>query len=419
MTAHSEPATTRTAPADSSENVAAPAPAPAASAENAADPADAFTRLYGRTPEGVWAAPGRVNLIGEYTDFNDGFVMPLALPHTARAAVARRTDGELRLHSADIPGGVVSLRVDELAPHQGHDWAAYPAGVVWALREAGHPVTGADIHLTSTVPTGAGLSSSAALEVVTAFALNDLFGLGLSAAELALLGQRAENDFVGVPCGIMDQMASACCTDGHALYLDTRDLTQRQVPFDLAAHGLRLLVVDTRVKHALGDGAYAERRAACEAGAAALGLRTLRELPYEGLGAALEALARGGADESVVRCVRHVVNENHRVEQVIALLDAGDVGAAGPVLDAGHASLRDDLRVSCPELDLVVSAAVKAGALGARMTGGGFGGSAIVLVDEASADTVAGAVTAAFAAAGYMEPGIFPAVPSAGARRLA
>ncbi|MFB6714963.1 MULTISPECIES: galactokinase [unclassified Streptomyces] len=383
------------------------------------EPTAAFTELYGSAPEGVWAAPGRVNLIGEYTDFNDGFVMPLALPHTARAAVARRADGELRLHSADVPGGVVRLRVDELAPHQGHGWAAYPAGVVWALREAGHPVTGADIQLTSTVPTGAGLSSSAALEVVTALALNDLFELGLSAPELAVIGQRAENAFVGVPCGVMDQMASACCTEGHALYLDTRDLTQRQVPFDLATHGLRLLVVDTRVKHELGDGAYAERRAGCEAGAAALGLRTLRELPYDGLGAALDTLTEAGADESVVRYVRHVVSDNERVERVIALLDAGDVRAAGPILDAGHASLRDDLRVSCPELDLVVSAAGEAGALGARMTGGGFGGSAIVLVDEAQADTVAKSVLEAFASAGYAAPRIFPAVPSAGARRLA
>jgi galactokinase len=378
----------------------------------------AFTELYGTAPEGVWAAPGRVNLIGEYTDFSDGFVMPLALPHTARAAVARRTDGELRLHSTDVPGGIVRLRLDELAPHQGHGWAAYPAGVLWALREAGHPVTGADIQLTSTVPTGAGLSSSAALEVVTALALNDLFELGLSASELAVIGQRAENAFVGVPCGVMDQMASACCTEGHALYLDTRDLTQRQVPFDLAAHGLRLLVVDTQVKHALGDGAYAERRAGCEAGAAALGIRTLRELPYDGLGAALDTLAEAGVDESVVRYVRHVVSDNERVKQVIALLDAGDVRGAGPVLDAGHASLRDDLRVSCPELDLVVSAAGEAGALGARMTGGGFGGSAIVLVEEAQADTVAKSVLAAFASAGYAAPRIFPAVPSEGARRL-
>ncbi|MFE7264838.1 galactokinase [Streptomyces sp. NPDC057592] len=377
-----------------------------------------FAELYGREPEGIWAAPGRVNLIGEYTDFNDGFVMPLALPHTARAAVARRTDGELRLHSTDVPGGVVQLRIDELAPHQGHGWAAYPAGVVWALRAAGHPVTGADIQLTSTVPTGAGLSSSAALEVVTALALNDLFELGLSAPELAVLGQRAENDFVGVPCGVMDQMASACCTEGHALHLDTRDLTQRQIPFDLAAQGLRLLVVDTQVKHALGDGAYAERRAGCEAGAAALGVRTLREVPYESLGAALDTLAAAGVDESVVRYVRHVVSDNQRVEQVIALLDAGDARAAGPVLNAGHVSLRDDLRVSCPELDLVVSAANEAGALGSRMTGGGFGGSAIVLVEQEQADTVAKSVLEAFAAAGHTAPRIFPAVPSAGARRL-
>ncbi|MFI5631483.1 galactokinase [Streptomyces sp. NPDC051664] len=377
----------------------------------------AFTELYGTAPEGIWAAPGRVNLIGEYTDFNDGFVMPLALPHTARAAVARRTDGELRLHSTEVPGGVVQLRVDELAPHSGHGWAAYPAGVVWALREAGHQVTGADIQLTSTVPTGAGLSSSAALEVVTALALNDLFELGLSASELAVLAQRAENAFVGVPCGVMDQMASACCTDGHALHLDTRDLTQRQVPFDLAAHGLRLLVVDTRVKHALGDGAYAERRAGCEAGARALGIGMLRDLPYDGLGAALDTLAESGADESVVRYVRHVVSDNARVEQVIALLDAGDVRGAGPVLTAGHVSLRDDLRVSCPELDLVVSAANAAGALGARMTGGGFGGSAIVLVEEADADAVTKSVLEAFTSAGYATPGVFPAVPSAGARR--
>lgn len=366
----------------------------------------------------MWAAPGRVNLIGEYTDFNDGFVMPLALPHTARAAVARRTDGELRLHSTDVPGGVVQLRVDELTPHEGHGWAAYPAGVVWALREAGHPVTGADIQITSTVPTGAGLSSSAALEVVTALALNDLFELGLSRAELAVIGQRAENAFVGVPCGVMDQMASACCTDGHALHLDTRDLGQRQVPFDLASQGLQLLVVDTRVKHALGDGAYAERRAGCEEGARLLGLRTLRELPYEGLGAALATLASAGADESVVRYVRHVVGDNHRVEQVIALLDAGEVRAAGPVLNEGHVSLRDDLRVSCPELDLVVSTANAAGALGARMTGGGFGGSAIVLVEEADAETITKSVREAFASAGYAAPGVFPAVPSAGARRL-
>ncbi|MGW2203870.1 galactokinase [Streptomyces sp. NPDC001774] len=380
-----------------------------------------FEALYGAAPEGVWAAPGRVNLIGEYTDFNDGFVMPLALPHTARAAVSRRHDGVLRLHSADVPGGIVRLDLDVLEPlaplagGAGTSWAAYPAGVVWALREAGHPVTGADVHLASTVPTGAGLSSSAALEVVCALALNDLFGLDLSRPELAVLAQRAENAFVGVPCGVMDQMASACAIEGHALFLDTRDLSYRQVPFDLAARGLRLLVVDTRVKHALGDGAYAERRAGCEAGARALGVRTLREVPYVQL---LDALARL-SEESVRRYVRHVVSDNHRVERTIALLDAGDAAAVGPVLNQGHASLRDDLRVSCPELDLAVDAANAAGALGARMTGGGFGGSAIVLVAQERADAVAAAVEKAFAGAGFAAPRVFPAVPSPGARREA
>ncbi|MDV5146273.1 galactokinase [Streptomyces sp. SBC-4] len=373
-----------------------------------------FEALYGAAPDGVWAAPGRVNLIGEYTDFNDGFVLPLALPHTAVAAVSRRDDGVLRLHSADIDGGIVQLTVEDLEPLSGGGWAAYPAGVVWALREAGHPVTGADVHLASTVPTGAGLSSSAALEVVTALALNDLFGLGLSRPELARLAQRAENAFVGVPCGVMDQMASACAEEGHALHLDTRDLSYRQVPFDLAREGLRLLVVDTRVKHALGDGAYAERRAGCEAGARALGVRALRDVSAAHLPESLALLS----DETVLRYVRHVVTDNARVERVIALLDAGDPRAVGPVLTEGHASLRDDLRVSCPELDLVVEAANAAGALGARMTGGGFGGSAVVLVESDRAEEVAAAVGKAFAEAGYAAPGIFPAVPAEGARRL-
>ncbi|MEU5917241.1 galactokinase [Streptomyces sp. NPDC047141] len=373
-----------------------------------------FEALYGAAPEGVWAAPGRVNLIGEYTDFNDGFVLPLALPHTAVAAVSRRDDGVLRLHSADVDGGVVQLAVDALEPLSGGGWAAYPAGVVWALREAGHPVTGADVHLASTVPTGAGLSSSAALEVVTALALNDLFGLGLSRPELARIAQRAENAFVGVPCGVMDQMASACAREGHALHLDTRDLSYRQVPFDLAREGLRLLVVDTRVKHALGDGAYAERRAGCEAGARALGVRTLREVSAAHLPASLARLSDG----TVLRYVRHVVSDNARVERTLALLDAGDTRAVGPVLTEGHASLRDDLRVSCPELDLVVETANAAGALGTRMTGGGFGGSAVVLVDAERAGAVSAAVEQAFATAGHTAPGIFPAVPAAGARRL-
>ncbi|MER6343438.1 galactokinase [Streptomyces sp. NPDC001595] len=376
---------------------------------------DGFAKLYGAEPEGVWAAPGRVNLIGEHTDYNDGFVMPFALPHTAVAAVARRSDGRLRLHSADVEGGVVELRVDELAPESDKGWTAYPAGVVWALRAAGHPVTGADVHLASAVPAGAGLSSSAALEVVVALALNDLYELGLKGWQLARLCQRAENVYVGAPVGIMDQTASACCTDGHALFLDTRDLSQKQIPFDLAAEGMRLLVVDTQVKHEHSTGEYGKRRAGCEKGAALLGVDALRDVPYDGLDA---ALARLGDEEEVRRLVRHVVTEDQRVERVVALLESGETRSIGPVLTEGHASLRDDFQVSCPELDLVVESANAAGALGARMTGGGFGGSAIVLAEAADVDTITKAVEGAFAAAGFTAPRVFEAVPSPGARRI-
>lgn len=376
---------------------------------------DGFIELYGTAPEGVWSAPGRVNLIGEHTDYNDGFVMPFALPHTAVAAVSKRTDGVLRLHSADVEGGVVELRVDELTPESDKNWTAYPAGVVWALREAGHPVTGADVHLSSTVPAGAGLSSSAALEVVIALALNDLYELGLQRWQLARLCQRAENVYVGAPTGIMDQTASACCEQGHALFLDTRDLSQKQIPFDLAAEGMRLLVVDTQVKHAHNEGEYGKRRAGCEKGAALLGVDALRDVAYGDLDAALERL---GDEEEVVRLVRHVVTEDERVEKVVALLESGETRAIGPVLVAGHASLRDDFRISCPELDLVVDTALASGALGARMTGGGFGGSAIVLAEEADVETITKAVEEAFAAAGFKAPRVFEAVPSPGARRL-
>jgi len=376
---------------------------------------DGFVELYAAAPEGVWSAPGRVNLIGEHTDYNDGFVMPFALPHTAVAAVSRRTDGVLRLHSADVEGGVVELRLDDLTPESDRNWTAYPAGVVWALREAGHAVTGADIHLSSTVPSGAGLSSSAALEVVVALALNDLFELGLQRWQLARLCQRAENVYVGAPTGIMDQTASACCEEGHALFLDTRDLSQKQIPFDLAAEGMRLLVVDTRVKHAHSDGEYGKRRAGCERGAALLGVDALRDVPYADLDA---ALARLGDDEEAVRLVRHIVTEDERVEKAVALLEAGETRAIGPVLIAGHASLRDDFRISCPELDLVVDTALASGALGARMTGGGFGGSAIVLAEASDVDTITKAVEEAFASGGYAAPRVFEAVPSAGARRL-
>ncbi|MEU9235662.1 galactokinase [Streptomyces subrutilus] len=380
--------------------------------------AQEFQELYGYPPEGVWAAPGRVNLIGEHTDYNDGFALPFALPQRTEVAAAPRADRILRLHSADVSAGVVTLDLAALGPGRppqgAGSWAAYPAGVFWALLEADLPVSGADLHVRSDVPTGAGLSSSAALEVATALALADLYGLPLTRPELAALARRAENAYVGVPCGAMDQMASACATEGHALHLDTRSLEQRHIPFDCAAAGLRLLVIDTRVKHALADGAYAQRLASCRQAAAALGVPALRDLPYEGLD---RELARLG-DPEARRRVRHVVTENERVRRIEELLRAGRLRETGPLLTEGHVSLRDDYEVSCPELDLAVAAAGAAGAYGARMTGGGFGGSALALIDAAAEPEVTRAVTDAFRQAGHAPPRITAAAPSAGAARV-
>ncbi|MFI9270655.1 galactokinase [Kitasatospora sp. NPDC052896] len=372
-----------------------------------------FERVFGGSPEGVWAAPGRVNLIGEHTDYNDGFVLPIALRQSVRAVARRRSDGLLRLFSAQGDGRLAELATDRLAPGDIVGWTSLPAGVVQVLREAGHEVGGADIHLDSDLPMGAGLSSSAALGCVVAAAYRDLYRLDLPPAAAALVAQRAENVFGGVPCGVMDQMASSCCTAGAALLLDTRDLTQRQIPFELAAHDLRLLVLDTRVKHDLADGTYAALRAGCERAAELLGLPALRDLAPDGLSAALDRLP---ADLGPL--VRHVVTENARVGRAVAALDAGDPAGLGPVLTAGHASLRDDFRVSCPETDLAVEAALAAGALGARMTGAGFGGSVIALVPADRAAGVTEGVTAAFREAGYAVPGVFTAVASAGAHRI-
>ncbi|MGW6784265.1 galactokinase [Streptomyces sp. NPDC054987] len=372
-----------------------------------------FERIHGRAPEAVWAAPGRVNLIGEHTDYNDGFALPMALPQTTVLAAGRRDDGLLRLHSAQGDGRVTELAVADLAPGRVSGWARYPAGVVWALRERGLPVGGADVHLDSTVPAGAGLSSSAALECALAVAYDELYALRLPRPELARVAQHAENAFAGVPCGVMDQMASVCCASGRALYLDSRSLEVRQVPFDLTGHGLRLLVLDTRVAHDLADGAYAALRAGCERAAGLLGLAALRDLSEAELAGALAGLPR-----DLAPLVRHVVTENARVGRAVERLTAGEPEALGPLLTAGHASLRDDYRVSCPEADLAVESAVAAGALGARMTGGGFGGSVLALVPAAAAGSVARAVTAAFAAAGFAPPAVLEAVPSAGARRI-
>jgi galactokinase len=374
-----------------------------------------FQRVFGYPPVVVARAPGRVNLIGEFTDYNDGWVLPFALDRATVVSVAGRTDGTVAVTTSMLspgdPDRTVRVPVATLAPGVLSGWAAYAVGVVWAMRAAGLAVDGFDMHIDTDVPIGAGLSSSAALECAVAVALDALFATGCSADELARLARHAENDFVGVPSGIMDQTASLRGEAGNALLLDTRSLEVRQIPFDPAASGLQLLVVDTQVHHDLGSSAYAERRRTCLDAAAALRVPALRDVPYAGLDAALARLP----DDVARRRVRHIVSEDRRVLTVADLLTVGDLRGVGPLLTETHGSLRDDFEVSCPELDLAVGASIDAGALGARMIGGGFGGSAIALVDTVGAPALAAAVADAFGRAGFRPPSIFPAAPAAGA----
>jgi len=311
----------------------------------------------------VWAAPGRVNLIGEHTDYNGGFVLPVAIDRTTKVAVAARDDGALRCRSLQI--------ADDAG------WMTYIDGVVHALGHEDVHVGGADLLVDSDVPTGAGLSSSAALEVAAAAALAALAGATLDARRLAFVAYRAETEYVGVPVGIMDQTVVALADDGHALFLDTRTLESQQVPFDPRAAGLHVVVVDSGVRRRLDDGRYAERRNECEAAARVLGVEQLRD-------ATLDQVEEVDIDETLRGRARHVVTEDDRVLRAVDVLRAGDLGALGPLLLASHASLRDDFEVSISELDEIVESAMENGAMGARMTGGGFGGAAIALVpDEA------------------------------------
>jgi galactokinase len=369
-----------------------------------------FQQVYGQWPVGVWAAPGRVNLIGEHTDYNDGYVLPFALPHRTEVAAAPAPDREWTVWSAHA-AELVRFGEADLLPGRVSGWAGYVAGVVWALREAGWTVPAARLAVTSDVPLGAGLSSSAALECAVLTGLADLGGLDLPVGDRPALAQRAENAYVGVPCGIMDQSAATLCLAGHALFLDCRSGEVEQVPFDLPAAGLRLLVIDTRAPHQLVSGEYAARRTACEQAAAALGVRALRDVSLADLDTALARLD----DPLHRRRVRHVVTENQRVLDTVALLQTGRVREIAPLLSASHASMRDDYEITVPEVDLAAATAEAAGAYGARMTGGGFGGCVIALVDADAADPVAAAVTDAFAAQGFTAPAPFVAVPSAGA----
>jgi galactokinase len=384
-----------------------------------------FRDCYGREPAGVWHAPGRVNLIGEHTDYNEGYVLPFALAQGVRAAAGRRGDGVLELCSRQAPGAAVRVQVGSLTPGGVPEdaapadllpltpggvpgWAGYAAGVAWALREAGHAVGGARVAIDADLPQGAGLSSSAALECATAVALTGLYGVAIAPPELARLARRAENDFVGVPTGIMDQSASLECCRGHALLLDCRSLATAQVPLDLAAAAAELLVLDTRARHEHAGGSYTSRRRACEQAAALLGVPTLRDVTDL---AELDRLP----DPVLRRRARHVVTDNRRVLEVTGLLRSGDVADVGPLLTESHRSLRDDFEVSWPQADVAVDAATAAGALGARMMGGGFGGSVIVLVPSGRAARVVAAVGAQYGCRNWPAPALVPATAEAGA----
>lgn len=390
------------------------------------DAQDLFHALTGRSSEGVWSSAGRANLIGEHTDYNEGFVLPFAIQHRTYAAVGTRADGVIRVAST-FAADPVEVRVSDLEATFGGDpgsavrrglvaeWAAYPLGVAWAALAAagrGADVPGVDIAIASDVPVGAGLSSSAAIEGSVASALNDLWQLGLGPLDMAKVGRRAENEAVGAPTGIMDQVSSIMGRADAATFLDCRTLETRSVDLGLTREGLVLLAIDTKVEHAHASGGYRDRRAACERGAAALGVASLRDVTAGDLDRARDVL-----DEVTFRRVRHIVTENQRVLDTVAALDASGPRGIGELLVASHASMRDDFEISVPELDTAVDAALAAGAIGARMTGGGFGGSAIALVEASAAEAVADAATRAFAGRGFTAPHAFAVVPSEGARR--
>ncbi len=365
---------------------------------------EAYGQDSGSIPDGVWAAPGRVNLIGEHVDYNGGTCLPIALPHRTYVALRRRDDRVVRLASADAEPARWEGTLDDVRP--GGDfpaWVGYAAGPAWSLGQRGARLGGFDAAIVSCVPWGAGLSSSAALECAMVLALDETFGLGLAAdpagrAGLSAACVRAENEVVGAPTGGMDQAAALLTAEGDALLLDTLDGSVAQVPFDLGRVGLALLVIDTRAEHTLNDGQYGARRATCEAVAAREGVPTLRELPDP------QAVLARLTDPVEQRRVRHVVTEIDRVGRFVDLLRAGRYDELGPVLDASHTSLRDDYEVSCAELDVAVETARAAGALGARMTGGGFGGSAIALAPADRVDAIAADVTAAYAGHGWTPP---------------
>ncbi|QYF72562.1 galactokinase [Cryobacterium sp. PAMC25264] len=374
-----------------------------------------FRDRFDREPAGLWFGPGRVNLIGEHTDYNDGFVFPFAINRRAVVALTLRDDRMLRVASS-FTEEIVEISLDDLSPETVSGWSAYPLGVAWALGQKGadlSAVTGFDIFIDSDVPIGAGLSSSAAIECATAVALDEVWNLGFDKQVLVRVGQLAENEVVGAPTGILDQSASLLGETDSAVFLDCRSFESEVIPLGFDDAGLELLVIDTKVSHAHATGGYASRRASCETGARLMGVPSLRDLTVDDLPRAATTL-----DDETFRRVRHILTENQRVLDTVRVLREEGPGAIGTLLDASHASMRDDFEISVAELDLAVDTARAAGALGARMTGGGFGGSAIALTPHALIPAVQQAVSEAFTAAGFTAPDMFVVRAAAGAARL-
>jgi len=373
-----------------------------------------FSETFSRAPQGVWSAPGRVNLIGEHTDYNDGFVFPFAIDRRTVAALALRDDDVVRLTSS-FTDQVIETSIADLGPGAAPGWQNYPLGVAWALGQLGADlgaVPGFDLYLDSDVPVGAGLSSSAAIESAVAVALNDVWRLDLDRKTLVKAGHIAENEVVGAPTGILDQSASLLGRADSGIFIDCRSLETDVIPLGFDEAGLEVLVMDTKVHHEHATGGYAARRASCEAGAKALGVSSLREVSVADLPRARDVL-----DGETFRRVRHVVTENQRVLDTVRILREEGPRAIGDLMDASHRSLRDDFEVSVPQLDLAVEISQNYGAIGARMTGGGFGGSAIALVPHELVSHVEASLDAAFAEHGYAQPDLFAVVPSAGASR--
>jgi galactokinase len=372
-----------------------------------------FASHFRSEPAGVWSAPGRANLIGEHTDYNDGWVLPFGINRRTWVAAAANQSNELRVVSS-LDNSMKSISLAAKDRPENLDWALYPLGVAWMLREATPNAShfGIDLAVTTSVPIGAGLSSSAAIEMAVAVALNDIWNLNLTRSELAKVGQRAENLVVGAPTGIMDQMASVHAAADSAVLLDCRSLEVRQIPLGFAQRGLSIAVMDTRVKHSHGTSGYRERREQCEAASAALAVSALRDAGIEDL-ARLENLV----PPVVYRRARHIVTENQRVLLAAQALESGNLEVFGELMNESHTSMRDDFEISIAELDLAVEVARRNGALGSRMTGGGFGGAAIALIASEKISHLAQTIEAEFAAAGFAKPEVFEVVPSNGAGR--